>query len=376
MWHSSICLGMDFESSPSETNEHPDVLSRLGADLPRRRETLSDLREGPIPTVIDTSCVRTGLQDQLKKGRLPASIQAAEDGHTRLFMEYDTLIETWDRLPRFAEQLKVPVSDLQRLFSESWLPMISVVRLPDGLREIDTRALAVRDLDVDDYPTAALAALLSPCILLTRNHKHFGPLGITAPSQGVDAVFAAIDLRFGETQVQAVAMVPAAPVLAIGGVTKWAYEKIGPLAVVIVGLILVGGVVLYRRQAPERKETIKKVALDVGEYVMTEANRAMQVVQQAEKHLTEWVVPGPAKRSVTSAVFRTLATVDDSMSAQQLCEALPPEVRPAVAPLRDWLHGNKEAVFKEVRYGSFQIGLGYRLTNPLSACDGPESQDD
>lgn len=366
-WHDSVSFGVDFEWSPHRTDECLDVPSRLDTGFPRRWEMLSELREGPIPTVIDTSCVRTGLQDQLKKGRLPASIRAAEEGHTRLFMEYDTLIETWERLPRFAQQLDVPLIDLQGLFCECWLPLISVVRLPDGLRELDERARAVRDLDAEDYPTAALAALLSPCILLTRNHKHFGPLGIQAASQGVDAVFAALDLRVGETRVQAVAMVPAAPVLAVGGATKWAYEKVGPLALVILGLILVGGTVFYRRQPPERKETVKKVAGGVGEFLMTEANAAMQAVQQAENQLTEWVVPGPAKRSVTSAVFRTLATGEDSMSAQQLCETLRPEVRPAVAPLRDWLHGNKTTVFKEVRYGSFQLGWRYRLTKPRSA---------
>jgi hypothetical protein len=364
-YEDSLFLAMDLDQVPARMDEYLEVLSRLDAGSPRRWEILSELRQGPIPTVIDTSCVRTGLQDQLKKGRLPASIHAAEEGHTRLFMEHDTMIETWERLPRFAKQLDVPLRALQSTFSEDWLPLISVVRLPDGLRQLDERARAVSDMDADDYPTAALAALLSPCILLTRNHKHFGPLGIRAASQGVDAVFAALDMRVGEARVQAVAIIPAAPVLAVGGATKWAYEKTGPLALVVLGLIFVGGLALYLRQTPERKETVKKVAVGVGEFLLTETNAAMQAVQQAENDLAEWVVPSPAKRSVTSAVFRTLAVGEDSMSAQQLFETLGPEVRPAVAPLRDWLHENKRTVFNEVRYGSFQLGLPYGLTRPL-----------
>ena len=51
-------------------------------------------RRGPLPAVLDTGFIRTGLEDQLKKGKVPASVWSAKDGSLRLFMEYDTLIET------------------------------------------------------------------------------------------------------------------------------------------------------------------------------------------------------------------------------------------------------------------------------------------
>jgi hypothetical protein len=114
-----------------------------------------------------------------------------------MFMERDTLQETCERLPRFASQFGVPLLKLQRLFAEEWLPWISIVSLPDLVRELDARAVHVRDLDADDYPTAALAALLSPCILLTHNYRDFGPLGVTAYRQGVDAVVAKLAMRQG-----------------------------------------------------------------------------------------------------------------------------------------------------------------------------------
>ena len=77
------------------------------------------------------------------------------------------------------------------------------------------------------------------------------------------------------------------------------------------------------------------------------------------------VVPGPENRSATSAVFRKLAVADESMSAQQLCDVLDDSVRPAVEPLRRFLHDNKATVFREARRGSFVLGGQYGITTPL-----------
>ena len=346
---------------------YPAVLPSMDADQLRSFRTISELREGPIPAVLDTSCVRNGLHYQLVNGRPPASLEAVRSGRCRMFMELDTLHETWDRLPKFAGQLDVPLGSLQRMFADDWLPLLSIVSLPDALRRIDRRAAAVRDRDPDDYPTAALTALLSPCILLTRNHRDFSPLDVRGPSQGVDAVFAAVDVKVGETQVRAIMLVPAAPVLAVGATTKWAADKVGPMAWIVFAILVAGGVVLYRRQPPKRKERIKHLASETGTFVLNEYSRASSALQQAQNQLGAYVIPGPEQRSVTSAVFRKLALADESLSAQQLCDVLDDSVRPAVDPLRRFLHGNKATVFREVRRGGFVLGGRYSVGQPLHA---------
>ncbi len=64
---------------------------------------------------------------------------------------------------------------------------------------------------MDDFPAAALAALLSPCLLLTHNYKHFGALGVRTRGQGLDGVMAVVAINIGEVQLQAVIWVPALP---------------------------------------------------------------------------------------------------------------------------------------------------------------------
>ncbi len=48
-----------------------------------------DPRRRPLPAVLDTDFIRTGLHAQLSKGMPPRSVQSARDGSLRLFMEYD-----------------------------------------------------------------------------------------------------------------------------------------------------------------------------------------------------------------------------------------------------------------------------------------------
>jgi hypothetical protein len=351
----SVFDGWDGVRPTASAGFDPAALERLSI--------LAELRRQRIPVVLDTSCVRNGLHYQLAQGRVPATLHLAESGKARLFMEKETLIETWERLPRFADQMGVPVSQLRSLFGDHWLPLISVVSLSDGLRKLDPRGAAVLARDPDDYPAAALAALLSPCILLTRNHRDFAPLGVRTPTQGVDAILAVIEVRAGETQLQAVAFVPAAPALAVGGVTKWAADRIGPAAYLILAVLVVGGIYLYRKQPEERKETIRNFAVESGKFLMEQANQAMATVNNAEGQLGACLVPGPENPAPVSAVLRHLALADSSMSAQQLCDVLDDSVRPTVANLRAFLHGSKPNLVREARRGSFMLGNPYHVTS-------------
>src|ERR1700730_10485374 len=104
--------------------EELDALLADAADL-----SALDPRRGPLPGVLDTDFIRTALEDQLKKGKLPASAWSALDGSLRLFMNDDALVETRRKLPQSSGQLGVSVDELRRILNQDWLPNIEVVRL-------------------------------------------------------------------------------------------------------------------------------------------------------------------------------------------------------------------------------------------------------
>ena len=328
---------------------------------------LSDLGRGPLPAVLDTDFVRTGLQDQLKKGMPPRTVRSAQAGSLRLFMEYDTLVETRRKLPKFAGQLGVSVDELRRILNQHWLPNIEVVQLPSGLRELDPRALRVRHGDrgrpgdVDDFPAAALAALLSPCLLLTHNYKHFGALGVRTRGQGLDGVMAVVAVNLGVVQLQAVIWLPALPFRVAGAAMKWANDKIGPMAWVLLGVVVAGGIYWYVKQPPERRDTIKKAASSMGTHIMEEYGKAAGEVYQGQLKLRACMVPKPEQRAPVSAILRHLALSPESLSAAQLAELLHPTLRPSVADIRAFLRKHDNAVVKQVRRGGYVLGSHYQL---------------
>ena len=330
---------------------------------------LSELRGGPQIAALDTSCVRTGLNRQLQHGGPPRSIREVRDGTIRLFMEYTTLVETAQRLDRFAKQFGVPKEQLAEMLNQDWLPYIAVVKLPEALRRVDERASQVEALDEDDFPAAALATLLSPAILLTHNFKDFAPLGVRDWSQGTDAVFAAAGIKDGETMFQGMLIVPAAPVVAVGAGAKWVADRVGPAGWFLLPLLGIGGYYIFRRQPPKRQERWKETARDLGRAFVEETSKAAEQVNQARELLNHCVVPGPENRTPISAVMRLVARSSESLSAQQICDALDDEVRPSVTDLRAYLHANKgdNGPFVEARRGGFELGKrSYRITTSAS----------
>lgn len=369
-------LGMQADAAESPPGAARTMNPEELADLLARSYShpgWSELSNGPLLAVLDTSCVRTGLHYQLRNGSPPASITTARDGSIRLLMEYDTLVETNRKLPKFAKSLGVTTDELRRILNEDWLPYIRVVSLPPELRQADERALAVRACDPDDFPAAALAAVLSPCILLTHNYTDFGALGMRTESQGVDGILAGIDLRIGQMYMNVVVLVPAATVRAAIGATKWVHQKVGPYTwLILAGLVLLV-IWIYSKQPPERKERIKDGATTFGKFVLDEATTASAEIAVARTQLTACVVPGSLSRTPEMAAMRALAMAEESLSAEQLAELLDDSVRPPVAQLRAYLRANNKTMVYEVRRGGFVLGrqdYKLRVTSKTSEWTG------
>jgi hypothetical protein len=190
---------------------------------------------------------------------------------------------------------------------------------------------------------------------------------VLSEKQGVEAVVAGIAVKIGESRFQASVMVPAAPVMAVGGITKWASGKIGPWAWAgLAGLLIAGGFI-YARQLEERREKIRAGAVQVGGFVFHQIMEATTEVEAARAQLRARIVAGPATRSPGSAILRELALSEFSLSAQQLAERLDDSVRPSVPRLRDYLRANDNALVYQVRRGGFVLGAFYKLGMPPTA---------
>ncbi|MFI5496807.1 hypothetical protein [Actinoplanes sp. NPDC051859] len=288
-------------------------------------------------------------------------MRAAQSGALRLFMEYATLAETIGRLPRFAKQFKVPEDELRRILNEDWLPHIEVVKIPLSLRGIDERADGVAALDADDYPAAALAALLSPCILLTHNYRDFGPLGVVSPSQGVDGLLTLIRRDESMTQAQALVAVPMLSGRAMAATTRWAAQRMGSSVWLTLGILAAGGALWILQLPPEKRARMKRCAATVASFALQQYGDVFIKVQRDQAQLNGFAVPAPGIRSAEAAIIRSLANSPEPLSACRLFEIADPRPDLPVAGIRAFLRKNDQTLFNQVRRGSFMLGRRYDL---------------
>jgi hypothetical protein len=234
-----------------------------------------------------------------------------------------------------------------------------VVELNDRFRAKDARAAQVSALDPDDYPAAALAALLSPCALFTGNRKHFYPLGVNHPRQGVVLIDAVAEIFIGEQQFQMAVMIPGLPLFGLYKGLEWVVDRLGGVGVVLGGLLIGGAIVGYQCLSQETRDTVKKTASMMGNVLIEAGVEALAAADQGRKSFERLAVPAPESRSLEATIIRELAFSTESMSAQQLKDVLDESLPLSVVSIREFLHENKGTLFGEVRRGSFILGQHY-----------------
>jgi hypothetical protein len=135
----------------------------------------------PIPVVVvDTNVLLRSACYVAARGIPPLLARLALTGRAPLFIAPHVLDEFGERLPRVAGQQRVSPNDARQALADHLLPHLRVVEMTvsDHLRP-EIAAIRRRDGDPDDLPTASLAALLSPSVIVSADGV-FARLGLAA----------------------------------------------------------------------------------------------------------------------------------------------------------------------------------------------------
>jgi hypothetical protein len=222
----------------------------------------------------------------------------------------------------------------------------------------DPRVEAVRELDPDDVPTAALAVALAPCILLTDNRKHFRPLGL--PDRPVNEIAVDIyrvsELTTGANGVASLTWITAAGI--VEG-SKKLVSVIGKEGAVLITLLLVGAAYLYWRSEPGSRfrQGISQITREAGPPLLEAITEHAELNEKVSALAIRPSDESPtALRFVASRLVSGPATLTTAEISSRLSEAgyRFKEAGDYRKQVRVWLTQND--CFFEVHRGHWSLG--------------------
>jgi len=313
----------------------------------------------PVPVVVDADVLIRNVEYTIRKGWAGALLGRASGGYSLasgvvLFAAASAGGEAIRHLPEVAERQGVDLQMVRTTWNSLIVPNVRFVALRDD---------AVSDPRIDgvhwkDVPTAILASLLAPAVLATDNRKHFRPFGLPDEIK-TDAV--AIDLyavgQYG-TGVNSAILVPRLSGAMVVEGAKKASAKLGNDAVALVGLVILGGFVLFLLS--ERGRSFRaKVGEAAREYGPPLMERVVEGIAASER-VGEFAIERVDEPNALAVLARHLAVGQTMMSTVDVAHELRRRrysfrggVRHETAT-RAWLV--REPCFHEFQHGHWSLG--------------------
>lgn len=318
----------------------------------------------PVPVVVDANVLIRNVEYPIRTGRAGALLGHAGTHYSllsgiMLFAAAEVREEAVRHLPDVAERQGVGLDRVRAVWNELIVPAVRFVALREGAVG-DPRVDQVRELDPPDASTAALTALLAPSVLATDNRKHFRPLGLPSMKEvKTDAI--AIDLfavgQFG-IGVKGTLLFPTlAGAVTIDGSKKVA-AKLGSDAAALLGLLILGGAVLFLASDRGRdlRTKLGEIAREAGPPLAEFLARSTA----ATERVGAFAVEPLGTPDALAAIARRLAVGQSVMTTREVADELrlggfgfDGGGRHNTAT-RAWLQ--RESCFQEVARGHWALG--------------------
>jgi hypothetical protein len=278
----------------------------------------------PLPIVVDADVLHRNVDYCLRTGFTPRLLESASRGYTLItgvvvFATNRVQQELERQLAEIAARRGIPLADVRKVWNEVFLPRVRFVQISEEVTN-DPRVGGVAELHDADAPTAALAVMLAPCVVLTDNRKHFAPLKI--PDTRTDQVAVnANELARYYGGMNAMALVPTVTgAMAVEGSRK-VISTIGRDAAVVVALLLIGaGVMLWLSDSGSHmRQGAKKLARQIGPPLAEAATRALVLSDE----MTALAIDPPSPPdSALRFIAKILATRQTILSTGDIARSL------------------------------------------------------
>ena len=302
--------------------------------------------------VINSACyrVRTG-----RPGRLEQAILLSPLGLVPLVAPRHVIEEVDRHLAARAVDEALDPGEVARVWNERLRPHIRVVDL--AIRDhLDPRLRGVLADDPDDLPTAALALLVAPAVVLSDDHdlidNGFAGQAWWTKAAGDVLIVATADGQFVSV-LAGMSWTTVGAGYGTAAVVRAARRT--PLVTIAVAVaVLAGAYLLTRRYPPGR---VRAALKELGSSALT-AWRQVEDRQQTAAARLPWVkIPDGRSPTLEERCARILARITSTLSADELHEQLyrdMAEAAPSVPTVRRILAGHP--AFAQVDEGQWQLG--------------------
>lgn len=117
-------------------------------------------------SVVDADALLSSIDNQCRKGWKPRMLRLAASGESILFAEDHVFGEVYRGFDKLARTSPVAPATVRACFEDHYLPVLRWVQT-DGNGTNDVRVSQVTD--ATDVPTAELASLIAPCLVLAED---------------------------------------------------------------------------------------------------------------------------------------------------------------------------------------------------------------
>lgn len=203
-------------------------------------------------TVVDSDALLSSIDNHCRTNRPSRIARLARSDRVEVLAPDHVYGEVYDGFRKIAKSSPCTVEQLRSLFEEGYLPYIRWVKEDSAGFEGDDRIQAVLDIDDTDVPTAQLASLIGPCLVLSGDKSLTTP-GF-APNQWRSAAGSAITMVTAEASSEGAAGAVGMPVVGVVAGTVKLGNRFGVPWFLSVALL--GGSIALLLEDPTRRSRV------------------------------------------------------------------------------------------------------------------------
>jgi len=255
-------------------------------------------------TVVDSDALLSSIDNHCRTNRPSRIARLASSYRVEVLAPDHVYGEVYAGFPKMAKSSPCTAEQLRSLFEEVYLPHLRWVTVDSAGADPDDRVQAVLDIDGTDAPTAQLACLIGPCLVLSGDKSLRTP-GF-APQEWRPAAGSAVMVVTAEANSEGAASAMGFPLVgAVAGTVKIG-NRVGLPWFMSIAL-LAGGVTLTFRDPGRRTRVWSRVG-PVVEGILEHLAEEQRKAEVGKVGLTRsmFTTAGPpaAKQMVTIVLAR------------------------------------------------------------------------